>query len=144
MNILINISGGYMVSCAVFERASMLMECIHGIDFITTDSSTCITATPNVIEYHTEMGDQTFVVIKGVEIKKNPSYVYVVSTLQDWSVDQEAVAVFSSYKEARKYYDALRKRSPQYEEIIEADGDNDNFLDDREYAVFLEKADYVK
>lgn len=55
-------------------------------------------------------------------------------------------SVFYVYpnKEARKYYDELRKRSPQYEEIIEADGDNDNFLDDREYAVFIEKADYVK
>lgn len=90
------------------------------------------------------MGDQTFVVVIDDELKNSPSYVYVVASFQDWSIDQEQVVVYTSYKEARKYYDELRKRSPQYEEIIEADGDNDNFLDDREYAVFIEKADYVK
>ena len=69
---------------------------------------------------------------------------YVVSVFDGWKLKEEDVKVFSNYKAAWNYYDLLRKKSRQYKEIIEADGDNDNYIDDDTYAVFIEKAEYFK
>ena len=73
---------------------------------------------------------------------------YVVCAFQSWQILSRYIRVFTNKKEARAYYDMLRRKSLQYDEIIEADGDKDNFLDDSDYAVFyavfIEKATIYK
>ena len=97
----------------------------------------------NSLSYTSDSGNQVFMVdIVGAVINKKECYV--VCAFQSWSILPDKAMVFSSKKKAQVYYDSLRRESPEYDRIIEEDGDKDNFLDDDDYAVFIEKATIYK
>lgn len=146
MNVVINIFQGYMDSCKVSDSSSRIMKyLLTGQDFITSDNELAIDSYSEFIQFKSAEGDITCYIPNGLYYgRRSDKYRYVVSVFDNWKLKEEEVKVFSNRKTAWNYYDSLRKKSRQYKEIIEADGDKDNFLDDDVYAVFIEKAEYFK
>lgn len=118
---------------------------LTGQDFITSDKELTVDTYSEFIQFTSGNGDITCYIPNALYYgRRQDKDRYVVSVFDGWKLKEEDVKVFSNYKAAWNYYDSLRKKSRQYKEIIEADGDNDNYIDDDTYAVFIEKAEYFK
>lgn len=146
MNVIINIFGGYMESCSVYDNDRRAMLHLNQEPIIVDSDDLDIRAFNGFVEYQSVDSDSLtcFVTNFQSEIQHNAKQLTVVSSFRSWGLEVEKVKVFSSHVKAWKYYDSLRKLSNQYEKILREDGNNGNFLDDDTYAVFIESANYIR
>lgn len=145
MNVVINIFQGYMASCMVTEKDTYAMRYLSQLEFIADDKSLNVIANKDFIEFNSSNADITcYLPNYPTKLDEDSNEFYVVCSFKGWRLEAGKVMVFTDYVQAHDYYNALRKLSRQYEDIIKTDSDTDNFLDDNEYAVFIEQASCIK